>query len=79
MKVHKTDAKEPKAETNRHYEKPKRDTNVLFLWADLNIRSHLKGLAGRLMFWNGSLVRMLKERKGREMKQATSHVSPTAR
>lgn len=31
------------------------------------------------MFWKGSLVRMLKERKGREMKQATSHVSPTAR
>lgn len=53
------------------------------LWTEakkhLYPRSHLKGLAGRLMFWNGSLVRMLKERKGSEMKQATSHVSPTAR
>lgn len=38
----------------------------------------LKGLAGRLMFLKGSFVRMLKERKGREMKQATSHVNPTA-
>lgn len=31
------------------------------------------------MFWKGSLVRMLKDRKGSEIKQATSHVRPTAR
>lgn len=48
-------------------------------WSIYNSQANLKGLAGRLMFWKGPLVRMLKERKGREMKQDTSHVSPTAR
>lgn len=39
----------------------------------------LNGLIGRLRFWNGALVRILKDRKGREMKQATIQVTATAR
>ena len=36
-------------------------------------------MVGRLALCSGESVRMLKERKGREMKQATSQVRPTAR